>query len=123
MFSCKCGKSFDNPISCSRHKSTCTVYRNYPLFNMNLFQSEEVDHVVCAYCGHRARDLGRHLKAMYPPHPNPSEYREKYPLSKIVCSEVDLRRRATNKNLHGSEIYRNKKGCCIDAPCCGCCTG
>jgi hypothetical protein len=24
---------------------------------------------------------------------------------------------------NGKEIYRNKRGLCIDAPCCGCCTG
>lgn len=24
---------------------------------------------------------------------------------------------------NGKEIYRNKNGLCIDAPCCGCCTG
>lgn len=23
----------------------------------------------------------------------------------------------------GKEVYRNKNGLCIDAPCCGCCTG
>lgn len=23
----------------------------------------------------------------------------------------------------GAEIYRNKRGLCIDAPCCGCCSG
>ena len=25
-------------------------------------------------------------------------------------------------NCSGREFYRNKKGRCIDAPCCGCCT-
>ena len=25
-------------------------------------------------------------------------------------------------NVGGREYYRNKKGLCIDAPCCGCCT-
>ena len=25
-------------------------------------------------------------------------------------------------NIGGSEYYRNKRGRCIDAPCCGCCT-
>ena len=24
--------------------------------------------------------------------------------------------------INGKEYYRNKKGRCIDAPCCGCCT-
>ena len=24
---------------------------------------------------------------------------------------------------NGKEVYRNKAGLCIDAPCCGCCTG
>jgi hypothetical protein len=25
-------------------------------------------------------------------------------------------------NIGGREYYRNKRGLCIDAPCCGCCT-
>jgi hypothetical protein len=25
-------------------------------------------------------------------------------------------------NVGGQELYRNKAGRCIDAPCCGCCT-
>ena len=25
-------------------------------------------------------------------------------------------------NIGGREFYRNKRGLCIDAPCCGCCT-
>lgn len=25
-------------------------------------------------------------------------------------------------NIGGREYYRNKKGLCLDAPCCGCCT-
>jgi hypothetical protein len=25
-------------------------------------------------------------------------------------------------NVGGREYYRNKRGLCIDAPCCGCCT-
>ena len=25
-------------------------------------------------------------------------------------------------NFSGREFYRNKKGRCLDAPCCGCCT-
>jgi len=26
-------------------------------------------------------------------------------------------------SIGGREYYRNKRGLCIDAPCCGCCTG
>jgi hypothetical protein len=26
-------------------------------------------------------------------------------------------------SIGGKEYYRNKRGLCIDAPCCGCCTG
>ena len=26
-------------------------------------------------------------------------------------------------SIAGREYYRNKQGLCIDAPCCGCCTG
>jgi hypothetical protein len=26
-------------------------------------------------------------------------------------------------SIGGREYYRNKQGLCIDAPCCGCCTG
>jgi len=26
-------------------------------------------------------------------------------------------------SIVGREYYRNKQGLCIDAPCCGCCTG
>ena len=26
-------------------------------------------------------------------------------------------------SVAGREYYRNKQGLCIDAPCCGCCTG
>ena len=26
-------------------------------------------------------------------------------------------------SIGGREYYRNKNGLCIDAPCCGCCTG
>jgi len=26
-------------------------------------------------------------------------------------------------SVSGREYYRNKQGLCIDAPCCGCCTG
>ena len=26
-------------------------------------------------------------------------------------------------SIAGREYYRNKRGLCIDAPCCGCCTG
>jgi hypothetical protein len=26
-------------------------------------------------------------------------------------------------SIAGKEYYRNKQGLCIDAPCCGCCTG
>ena len=26
-------------------------------------------------------------------------------------------------SIGGREYYRNKSGLCIDAPCCGCCTG
>jgi len=26
-------------------------------------------------------------------------------------------------SVGGREYYRNKQGLCIDAPCCGCCTG
>jgi len=108
MNSCLCGKTFDNAISCSRHKATCIVYRNRPREPVKEFQQEGVDHVVCAYCGHKARDLTRHLKAMPPPHPNPSEYKERFPGVSIVCSDVDLKRRATTMALHGSETYRNK---------------
>ena len=44
-------------------------------------------------------------------------------------SDYLARRTRTGKNyisdvysINGREYYRNKRGLCVDAPCCGCCT-
>lgn len=108
MNKCECGKTFDNPISCSRHKSTCAIYKKTIKKIEPKFEQEGVDHVVCIYCGYKARDLVRHLYTAFFPHPNLKQYREKYPEAKIVCSNVNVIRKRTNKVLHGDENYRNR---------------
>jgi YesN/AraC family two-component response regulator len=110
MFECLCGKSFENEISCSRHKSSCIVYREFKRNQNNkssAFLIEDVDHVVCKICNYKARDLSRHLTEARAPHPSLEEYRKLFPDQKIVCSEVNEKRKQTCIKLHGNPNYRN----------------
>lgn len=105
---CVCGKEFDNRISCSRHKSTCSVYRAAAVSKNKSFEDEGRDHVTCRYCGYKARDITKHLSTVDVPHPNRQEYRRMFPDQKLVCSDVEAARKRTNKALHGNENYRNR---------------
>lgn len=107
MFKCVCGKEFENRISCSRHKSTCRVYLSTRTRQKRTFSEEGKDHIVCKYCGYKARDITKHLSTALPPHPDRASYRIKYPDQKLVCSDVEDTRKKTNKVLHGDENYRN----------------
>lgn len=107
MNRCVCGKGFENRISCSRHQSTCAVYRKSQVVEKKSFLKEGQDHVVCRYCGYKARDITKHLSTARLPHPDRKVYREMFPDQKLVCSDVELSRKSTNRVLHGNENYRN----------------
>jgi len=111
MYVCECGKEFLSKISCSRHKSTCKGYRESRSFKIKPkeFIEEGKDHILCMHCGYKARDITRHLVTALPPHPSFEEYRNLYPGCKIVCSDVDQKRKRTSKALHGDPNYRNKE--------------
>jgi len=108
MYLCLCGAKFENKISCSRHKSTCKIYRASVPEKRVVFSFEGIDHVVCKVCSYKAKDLTRHLVTANSPHPSLSEYRKMFPDAKLVCADVDKKRRATSLKLHGSETYRNR---------------
>lgn len=108
MFYCICGKSFDNRISCSRHKSTCEIYKYSNPKPKEVFEIEGKDHVVCLYCGYRAKNITRHLYMAIKPHLSFIEYKKLYPNSKLICLDVDLKRKETCKNIYGNENYRNR---------------
>ena len=108
MYSCPCGAGFENRISCSRHKSTCRVYRMNTPLEERTYLSEGKDYVMCRTCSHKAKDLTRHLSTARPPHPTLSEYHSMFPDARLVCTDVDGKRRETSRRLHGSETYRNR---------------
>jgi hypothetical protein len=109
MFTCVCGKVFEEKISGVRHQSTCMVYREEHKRKKKVveYREEEVDHVVCKVCGYKARDLGAHFRYARSPHINLKEYREKYPDARIACADVENKRKKTNKKRHGDPNYRN----------------
>lgn len=109
MYSCQCGATFENKISCSRHKSTCMVYRAHIPLKKKNFSFEGKDHVVCRVCNYKARDLTRHLCTAQLPHPSLLEYRKRFPDAPLICTDVDLKRRSTSLKLHGTETYRNRE--------------
>jgi hypothetical protein len=74
----------------------------------NIFSFEGKDHVVCRVCNYKARDLTRHLFTAQSPHLSLLEYRKMFPDARLVCTDVDKKRRNTSLNLHGSETYRNR---------------
>lgn len=43
----------------------------------------------------------------------------------IIVGEHDDSKYISNyfRSGSGAEVYRNKRGLCVDAPCCGCCNG
>lgn len=109
MYTCICGKSFENKISCARHQSTCLIYRDKLKKEKKVknYKEENIDHVVCKICGYKARDLGAHFRYARSPHMNLKEYRKTYPDARIACSDVENKRKRTNKELHGDPNYRN----------------
>lgn len=109
MYKCLCGKSFKEKISCSRHQSTCLVYREdyKKRKKIRVYKEEGVDHVICKICGYKARDLSAHFRYARPPHIKLKEYRQMYPDARIACSDVELKRKKTNMKLHGNPNYRN----------------
>lgn len=113
MPQCLCGKNFETDLSCSRHKSSCKVYRLYLKKNKDqkfrVFLIEGEDHIACAYCGYRARDITRHLMRSIFPHPTLSEYRKIYPNKYLICSQVEKKRKETCLKIHGDENYRNSE--------------
>jgi len=108
MFECVCGKCFDNDISLSRHKSTCLIYREtLKKKRHRVFREENVDHVICRFCGYKARDIGAHLRYSKAPHPDRKQYRKLFPDARIACEDIETVRKKTCKRVHGDPNYRN----------------
>lgn len=109
MYTCICGKSFEKKIVCSRHQSTCLVYRKKYKKEKKVaeYKEEDIDHVVCRICGYKARDLGAHFRYARFPHVKLKEYRKMYPDARIACIDVENKRKRTNEELHGDPNYRN----------------
>jgi len=107
-FLCVCGKSLGTRIALARHKATCKVYRNKPVQIVEKkHEKENVDHVVCQYCGYKARDIGAHLRYSKKPHPNRAEYKSLYQAARIACQDVERVRKKTCEKTYGDPNYRN----------------
>jgi hypothetical protein len=106
---CLCGKSFSEKMSCSRHQSTCAVYRESLKKEIPKFIEEGYDFVQCPYCGFRGRDLTQHLTSSIPSHKSLEEFRKEFPEKKLICSEVDVLRKKTCEKRYENKNYRNRE--------------
>lgn len=66
---------------------------------------EGTDYVVCALCGHKGKDLTKHLKEH---NLSTKEYKEKYG-KKVVASVVEEKRKQTCESIHGDPDYKNRE--------------
>ena len=64
--------------------------------------------VKCEICGHEGKDITIHLKMRHKL--TSTEYKQQYNNAKVVCGDVELKRRETCKEVYGNENYKNKEG-------------